>query len=311
MKQKRSVIAMVLALLFILSASVVFAGVNFSVSANVNVPQVQITGYYSALEQYNNIPDRDVMFIKKRGVSDEELPVVLFIASKSNVSTDMILKMRSRKLSWWQIAMSLNLDPELFYFPVKAKYRGKIYGNYYNNFSRPRNDWKRIVMNDDDMINSVNMKFVADHYGYDTDYVIRMREEGRNFIAINDQLRMNREKEHNNNWRARDVRGNDWGWNESRKYDKSGHPIHIENKTDRRDDRKDYKADKRDDRKDYRDDRRDDRKDYKADKRDDRKDYRDDNKHDNKVVETPAADNNNAHMNNNHGNQDNHDRTNH
>lgn len=49
---------------------------------------------------------------------------------------------------------------------------------------------------------------------------------------------------------------------------------------DRRDDRRDWRADRREDRRDWRDDRRDDRREWRHDRRDDRRDWRHDRRHD-------------------------------
>lgn len=87
------------------------------------------------------------------------------------------------------IIIHFGLSPEIFYVPVRAvpgPPYGKAYGYYKN---KPKKEWKKIVLDDDDIINLVNLRFISKHYVYSSDNVIRMREKGKSFIDINHEIR--------------------------------------------------------------------------------------------------------------------------
>jgi hypothetical protein len=143
--------------------------------------------------------------IRQQGIPDEELPVVLFIAAKAKVNHAEIVKLRAKKWAWMRIASRYRLDPSIFYVPVKTEVKGSIYGKPYGYYkSAPQSRWKSIKLSDTDVVNFVNLRFISEHYGYDPDEVIKMRETGRNFVIINDELK----KKAKPVWKKKDKK--DW-----------------------------------------------------------------------------------------------------
>lgn len=53
------------------------------------------------------------------------------------------------------------------------------------------------MLSDDDVINLVNLKFTAEHYGYKPEEIIKMRSTGKGFVVINDEIKKEKgKKEH-------------------------------------------------------------------------------------------------------------------
>src|SRR4030042_32287 len=80
--------------------------------------------------------------------------------------------------------------PEIFYVPVRETVvigppYGKAYGYYKK---KPKKQWRTIDLSDADVVNLVNLRFVSDHYKYGPEKVMKLREGGKNFVAINDEV---------------------------------------------------------------------------------------------------------------------------
>ena len=102
------------------------------------------------------------------------------------------------------ITMRYGLSPEIYYVPVNAAKIGPPYGKAYGHFKKhPKHEWKRVVLNDHDVVNMANLKFMAEHYGYPPEKVMQMRAEGRKFMAINDSIQ---KEKHGKNGKNRDSR---------------------------------------------------------------------------------------------------------
>jgi hypothetical protein len=99
--------------------------------------------------------------------------------------------------------------------PVYA-YHHPPYGHawgYYGKYPH-RNDWRRIRLSDEDVVNQVNLKFMKDHYRYEPDRVMKYRSGGKRFAAIDREIWRERHGEGRDNYYTdRDWRhGNDRNW---------------------------------------------------------------------------------------------------
>lgn len=167
------------------------AGVDLGIS----IGEEGLRGFSLSVGDYYRVPQREVVIIRERGIPYEEMPVVLFLAGRAHVAPGIIVDLRLGGMSWMDITLRYGLSPEIYYVPVSVSPGppyGKAYGYYKN---KPRKEWKKIVFEDSDIINLVNLKFTSEHYRYSPDEVIKMREEGKNFVVINDEIKKGK-KEH-------------------------------------------------------------------------------------------------------------------
>jgi len=148
-----------------------------------------IEGFHLSIGEYYRVPEREVAVVHRRGIDEEELPVVFFLSQRARVSPDVIVDMRLRHMSWMDITLHFGLSPEIYYVPVAVHNHppyGKAYGYYHNH---PRHTWKKMRFNDHDIVNQVNLRFLSDHYGYEPERIMRSRDEGRTFTAIDRDVR--------------------------------------------------------------------------------------------------------------------------
>jgi len=174
-------------LLISLLASPVPAETQWSVGLSIG--NEGLRNFNLSIGEYYRVPEREVIVVRQRGCRDEELPVVFFLASRARVAPGVIIDLRSRGMSWMNITLHFGLGPEIYYVPVKEVKAGPPYGKAYGHYKKhPKHEWKKIALADDDVVNLVNLRFISEHHGYPPETVMKMRAEGRNFVAINEAV---------------------------------------------------------------------------------------------------------------------------
>jgi len=174
-----AVIACALAYIFAVS-SPVSAATQWNVG--ISGGSGGIDGFHLSIGEYYRVPEREVIVIRERGIDDEELPVVFFIAECAHVSPDVVVRYRLRGMSWMDITLHFGLSPEIYYVPVGHGHPyGHAYGYYKNH---PRKDWGRMHFKDRDIVNQVNLKFISEHRKYAPETIMKYRSEGRRFADI-------------------------------------------------------------------------------------------------------------------------------
>ena len=168
--KRQAIVGCVFILASIFPSRVTSAQTAVSVSA-------QIGDFHIAVANYYHVPEREVVVIREQRISDDELPVVLFIAREARVPPARVIEMRQRGRSWWDISVHFGLRPDVYYVPV-AYAPGPPYGRAYGHYKKPRSQWKTIVLADDDVVNLVQLRFLSEHYRIPPEQVMEAR--GRN-----------------------------------------------------------------------------------------------------------------------------------
>lgn len=149
-----------------------------------------IEGFNISIGNYYHVPEREVIVIHDRGIDEEELPVVFFLAQRAHVPPEAIVNLRLRGWSWMDITLHFGLTPDIYYVPIDVYRYGPPPGHPYGYYHRyPRGGWGRSVLHDRDIVNQVNMRFLSEHYRYAPEQVMRYRSEGRRFPVIERDIR--------------------------------------------------------------------------------------------------------------------------
>ena len=166
-----------------------------------------IDGFTFSIGQYYGVPESEVCAIYDRGIYEEELPVVFFIARMAHVHPRVVVDLRLRGMSWMDITYYYGLRPDIYYVPVVVHHYVPAYGYYHHH---PRSGWKRGDLRDRDIVNQVNLKFMSEHHRYAPEKIMRYRNEGRSFRVID------RDISHERNVRVVNKRQNSSYQNEQR-----------------------------------------------------------------------------------------------
>ena len=162
------------------------------VSFGLSVGDDGIKSFYLAVGEHYQVPEKEIVVVKKQNIPNEEMPVVFYLARRAGTTPEAIIKLRLGGQSWMEITAHFGLTAEIYYVPVKEA-SGPPYGKAYGHFKhRNRNQWQEIKLTDDDVVNFVNLKFISEHYGCSPDEVVKMRENGKNFIDINTEVKKNK-----------------------------------------------------------------------------------------------------------------------
>lgn len=221
---KKNIIFIALLVSFISLSS---ARSDQNVEFGMSIGSQGLKGFYLAVGDYFSVPQQQIIIVKQNNIPDEEMPVVFFIAQQANVPVMTVVNLRLSGKSWTSITVSLGLSPAIFYVPVTTVVvAGPPYGHAYGYYrNKPRKLWNKIVLDDDDVVNLVNLKFVSEHYGYPPEQVIRMRAKGKKFAAINAEMeqkvKMKKEVKKNKGNKGDETnmmmfkmdKGNKWGNN--------------------------------------------------------------------------------------------------
>jgi hypothetical protein len=172
------------------------------VNAGISIGEEGLRGFYLGVGEYFRVPEREVIVIRERHIVRErhirveEIPVVFLIAQRARVAPATVIDLRLHGRSWLDITIHYGLSPEIYYVYLPATVKvgppyGKAYGHYKN---KPRKEWRTIVLDDDDVINLVNLKFVSQHYGYPAAEVAKLRSKGKDFVVIHHEVREEKER---------------------------------------------------------------------------------------------------------------------
>ncbi|UCD63503.1 MAG: hypothetical protein JSW34_12265 [Candidatus Zixiibacteriota bacterium] len=185
---KRIMLIMVLVLAMVPSA------VQASVEAALSITDGRVSSFYLAIGDHYRVPEKEIIVVKKKEISDDDLAVVFFLARHANVAPSVIVDLRLGGRTWMEITTHFELSAAIYYVEI-AKVSGPPYGKACGHFrNRHRDQWKSIKLTDVDIVNFVNLKFVSEHYGWSPDEVVRMREQGQSFIAISDKIKKEKSK---------------------------------------------------------------------------------------------------------------------
>lgn len=169
------------------------AGARGAVAASdrdAPVDDREVRSFYLALQDYFRVPEPEIASLKEQGLSYEELPVIFFIAERSQTETRRVMELRLASRTWTEIAFRLGLTPDVFYVPVTSPVSSPPYRHAYTGYSRkPKREWKTVSLTEKDVVNLVNLRFLSENYGCPPERVIDLRAAGRTFLQINEAIR--------------------------------------------------------------------------------------------------------------------------
>lgn len=152
------------------------------------------SGFAFSISNFYKVPEKEVIVIKERGIPEEELPVVFFIAEKARVKPATIIDLRLRGLSWMDISLKYGITADVYYVPVNVVEVGPPFGKAYGHFKKyPKHRWKEIRLDDDDIVNLVNVRFISNYHGVEPDIIIREKSHGKRYIVLDKEFK---EKKH-------------------------------------------------------------------------------------------------------------------
>ena len=142
--------------------------------------------YINAVADYYEVSLDAVQTAVDAGIPAEELPVLLFIADRSNATSAELTTSRIQGKTWQQIAAAQNVTAADFYVSYSDKIRSSVYRSIYAKFTGlKRNEFAQVQLSDDDIVNLSNLRFLYKHYNYSQRIIMNWAGEGKGFAQIN------------------------------------------------------------------------------------------------------------------------------
>lgn len=159
------------------------------VNLGVSIGDGGVKGFYLEVGEFFKAPQTDVQFVREARYSDDELTVILYISQRTGIRPEAIIQLRRLKKTWCEIAVHYGMSPAMFYVPLSYD-PGPPYGKAYGHFKkRGKSEWKKIVLDDEDVINLVNLRFVSGYYKVPAEDVVKARCSGKSFSAIGKEIK--------------------------------------------------------------------------------------------------------------------------
>jgi hypothetical protein len=155
-----------------------------------------LQAYYAAITNHFKVTPEAISDLRDQGVAVEDLPVVLLLAERAKVEPDQIGIVRASGASWMSIAEDHGLGADTFYILLGVKFSSNTYSPILDKYrSKPQKQWRGMQLTDAEIVNLVNLKFIASYHDYSMLEVMAMRDYGKTFPRINDQVAVAKEKD--------------------------------------------------------------------------------------------------------------------
>ncbi len=139
----------------------------FSTVKAAGQAQEGFRSFYFAVGNYYQVTVREVAAIHDSAIPPEEVPVVFYLAQQAHVAPAVVVDLRRHGGSWADVAFHLHLAADIYDFGTRAP--------GYSKQHPPR---------DEDVIDAVNVHFLADYHRVSPEVVWAERSRGRTYAAV-------------------------------------------------------------------------------------------------------------------------------
>lgn len=140
--------------------------------------------YFRAIAHHFQVSPEEVTILGEWGLHPDEIPVVLFISEGAGVAPDALVGLRRGRRPWREIAQQSGMGSQKFHIALPPDAPLGALGRAYGEFrGRPPREWDGIVLEDDEIVYLVNLRFLSEYAGVPPLRVLRAREEAGSFVA--------------------------------------------------------------------------------------------------------------------------------
>ena len=120
--------------------------------------------YLRAAAEHFRFGSQEVAVLARWGLSDGEIPVVLFLAREADVSPDVVVAQRRRGGSWMEVATSYAIHAGSFHVPL-GDAPGFLAQAYEHFGAVEASQWSTVPLSDAEVVGLVNVRFLSRHLG--------------------------------------------------------------------------------------------------------------------------------------------------
>ena len=120
--------------------------------------------YLLAAAEHFRFESQEVAVLARWGLSDGEIPVVLFLAREADVSPDVVVAQRRRGGAWMEIAAGYSIHAGSFHVPLGSA--PERLARAYERFGAVEaSQWSTVSLADAEVVMLVNVRFLSRHLG--------------------------------------------------------------------------------------------------------------------------------------------------
>lgn len=147
-------------------------------------------GYFDSIGGYYGVGVDQVGVVRQMGVSEDEIPVVFFISTRSRVSPEQVARLRLSGRPWVDISRQYGIGPEAYYVPMGDMGGGTLpNGRLLGYYRYPREQWGTLQFADEDLVRLANVQLLSARYGVPATDVLRASYGGSRYYMLDRQYR--------------------------------------------------------------------------------------------------------------------------
>ena len=141
--------------------------------------------YLMAVADYFEVSYEDV-FSNNETLTSGEIPVAFYIAQRTNIAVDSVIRLRQTPLSWVETASRLGLNAACFYVMVTGEITSKTFAPIFEKFSTTsEQNWRKLELSDNEVVNLVNLRVMYSQYDYSVYEVMAFRDANKSWDNVN------------------------------------------------------------------------------------------------------------------------------
>ena len=153
------------------------------------VPEVVRQGYFRAVGEFFALPPTELAILKEWELDEDEIPVALFIAERSGVSTEALVALRRSGQSWAELAARYGVSAAVLHVPIpEQSSAGEISALYQQYRTTPESGWSTIQLESAEIVALVNVRILAQTLGISPAEVLSQSEAIDSFVKLFGEL---------------------------------------------------------------------------------------------------------------------------
>jgi hypothetical protein len=169
---------------FLLLAAVV------STSPGVSAQDADHEHYFRAVAGYFSLPAGEVAIFSDWGIAPDEIPVVLFVASRSGVSPEAVVALRDSGQSWSALTARFSVSPAALHVPIRDDApAGTLDGAYERFRSTPVGSWGSMQLRDHEIVGLVNVRVISQVLELSVEEVVAATGTTATYVQLHSRLR--------------------------------------------------------------------------------------------------------------------------
>jgi len=142
-------------------------------------------GYFRVVGSYFRIAPSEVAILSDWSLPADEIPVVLFIASRAGVSAEALVALRRAGRSWVELSERYSIGARALYLPLGEGASPGVLTAAYDAFrGTPMDQWPSIRLTDADIVALVNVRVLAEVLGVPAEEVFRHTSRVSSFVEL-------------------------------------------------------------------------------------------------------------------------------